>query len=162
MLISSLSIMVLLLLFSRFSLPSFMHSKQLKTFVNRYIYIDLGTNDGSSVDAFLPSQGFNETIKVENDGSKLAQGDKIFFTHNNYSIPIYDKRNYEIYAVEANPFFTSKLEAQKKHYMVHKLSKSYTLFNGTGISTKNGVGYLILDCPGFQLTQCHTLTFTKL
>ena len=61
---------------------------------------------------------------------------------------MYNKRNYEIYAVEANPHYTKQLLLQQRKYGDEKISKSYTLYNSTGISTKNGEGYLILDCKG--------------
>ncbi len=61
---------------------------------------------------------------------------------------MYDKRNYEIHAIEANPHYTEQLLRQKLKYEDKNVSKSYTLYNGTGISTMNGEGYLILDCHG--------------
>jgi len=114
----------------------------------RYIYIDLGTNDGSSVDAFLPS--VNKTFGGDaTDGSNTANNS--FFRSSSGAFsndPIYDKRNYEIYAVEANPRYTPILLQQQMRYNNEKISKLYALYNGTGISTKNGVSHLILDCPG--------------
>eukprot|EP01037_Dinobryon_pediforme_P024126 gene24126-25812_t len=114
--------------------------------LNRYIYIDLGANDGASVDAFLPKDEITEK-NIAFDGSEKALNDKIFFQSSNNTNPMYDKRSYEIYVVEANPFFTPWLLEQQTKYETNKLSKSYILYNGTGISTKNGDGYLILDCP---------------
>eukprot|EP01035_Chromulina_nebulosa_P029710 gene29710-39402_t len=122
-------------------------SKNSHQFSNRYVYIDLGANDGESVDTFLPS--INKVDKdVSGDGSFVISNsaDNAFFKKSNTSDPMYDKRRYEIYVIEANPFFTKLLLQQKKRYEVEKLSKSYTLYNGTGISTKNGIGQLILDC----------------
>lgn len=124
-------------------------SKSSHQLSNRYVYIDLGANDGESVDTFLPS-----TAKVDKniagDGSFAISNsaDNAFFQRSNNSDPVYDKRHYEIYVIEANPYFTELLMKQKQRYEVEKLSKSYTLYNGTGISTKNGVGHLILDCKG--------------
>ena len=114
---------------------------------NRYIYIDLGANDGASVNNFLPNQVIADK-NVVHDGSVEALTDKIFFEKSNSANPMYDKRSYEIYVIEANPFFTPWLLEQQKKYSTGKLSKSYFLYNSTGISTKDGDGYLILDCPG--------------
>ena len=125
------------------------HSGVSKHVSSRYIYIDLGANDGSSIDTFLPHETTNKNIAF--DGSGNAHSDKIFFQKINTTNPMYDKRSYEIYVVEANPVFTPMLIAQQKKYKTYKLSKSYILYNSTGISTKNGDGYLILDCPGNRL-----------
>ncbi len=53
-----------------------------------------------------------------------------------------------IYAVEAIPKYTAELLEQKSRYEGSQISKSYTLYNGTGILTVNGFGHIILDCPG--------------
>ena len=126
-------------------------SKNSHQFSNRYVYIDLGANDGESVDTFLPSINKSNVDKdVSGDGSSVISNsaDNAFFKKSNTSVPMYDKRRYEIYVIEANPYFTELLLQQKKRYEVEKLSKSYTLYNATGISTKNGIGQLILDCKG--------------
>jgi hypothetical protein len=117
---------------------------------NRYVYIDLGANNGESVESFLPSEN-KAGKKVDGDGSSVisSSADNLFFKKaNNNSNPMYDKRNYEIHAIEANPHHTEKLLRQQRKYEDEKVSKSYTLYNGTGISTMNGEGYLILDCHG--------------
>ena len=119
--------------------------------LNRYLYIDLGTNDGSSIDAFLPATSNNKTKNIASDGSLARNKNILFFSPpgiQNKSDPKYNKSNYEIYAVEANPIFTAKLLLQKQRYEDSRISKSYTLYNGTGISTVNGFGHLILDCAG--------------
>ena len=64
---------------------------------NRYIYIDLGANDGSSIDTFLPHETTNKNIAF--DGSGNAHSDKIFFQKINTTNPMYDKRSYEIYVL---------------------------------------------------------------
>jgi len=122
---------------------------------HRYLFIDLGTNDGSSIDAFLPAASSSDNKKDKNiahDGSFAAangNNDSFFFTlAANKSDPRYNKANYEIYAVEANPNYSARLLKQKKRYEDSLISKSYTLYNGTGISTQNGFGHIILDCPG--------------
>jgi len=115
----------------------------------RYIYIDLGTNDGKSVDSFLPTTT-KVVSRADIDGSLIANSAFFSSTRTNdlSTDPKYNKGNYEIYAVEANPRFTEILLDQKRNYTKHKVSKSYTLYNATGISTKNGEGELILDCHG--------------
>lgn len=124
---------------------------------NRFIYIDLGAHDGLSIDTFLPSESststssFRRASNTAMDGSSAVVLDgRAFFVNDNGSHhhPMFDKRNYEIVAVEANPAFTAQLEMQQRRYDATKTAKSYSLFNGTGISTKNGVGHLILDCAG--------------
>ena len=119
---------------------------------SRYVYIDLGANDGESVEVFLPSVNTDSAVKnVAGDGSSAisSSADNLFFKKaNNNSNPMYDKRNYEIHAIEANPHYTEQLLRQKLKYEDKNVSKSYTLYNGTGISTMNGEGYLILDCHG--------------
>jgi len=132
----------------------------------RYIYIDLGTNDGKSVDAFLPT--ITKTTKLVSqanvDGSLIANS--AFFSSTREKVfandPKYIKANYEIYAVEANPRFTEVLLDQKRNYTRDKISKSYTLYNATGISTRNGVGELILDCHGCQGDAGSTLSSDSL
>jgi len=114
---------------------------------NRYVYIDLGANNGESVESFLPSEN-KAGKKVARDGSSSSADNLFFKKANNNSNPMYDKRNYEIHAIEANPHYTEKLLRQKLKYEDKNVSKSYTLYNGTGISTMNGEGYLILDCHG--------------
>ena len=125
-------------------------SKISHRITNRYVYIDLGANNGESVESFLPSEN-KEGKKVDGDGSSVisSSADNLFFKKaNNNSNPMYDKRNYEIHAIEANPHYTEKLLRQQRKYEDKNVSKSYTLYNGTGISTMNGEGYLILDCKG--------------
>jgi hypothetical protein len=126
---------------------------------NRFIYIDLGAHDGLSIDTFLPteSSALTSSSRKTNtalDGSSAVVLDEraFFFMKGNDSHhhPMFDKRNYEIVAVEANPSFTPQLEKQKRRYDATKIAKFYSLFNGTGISTKNGVGHLILDCAGIH------------
>lgn len=118
----------------------------------RYIYIDLGTNDGSSVDAFLPTRSRVST-GIQSDGSASTRGSSFFSakSENATSIdPMYDKANYEIYAIEANPRYTPALLKQQERYLTNKISKSYVLYNSTGISIKNGRSQLILDCSGIK------------
>ena len=94
----------------------------------RYLYIDLGTNDGSSIDAFLPTKSSFGT-NIASDGSYAAEkgGISFFMPATTKSDPMYNKSNYEIYAVEANPVFTAKLLEQKERYDGSHISKSYTL-----------------------------------
>ena len=123
---------------------------------NRFIYIDLGAHDGLSIDTFLPTESSalisssRKTNTAMDGSSAVALDERAFFmkVNDSHHHPMFDKRNYEIVAVEANPSFTPQLEKQKRRYDATKIAKSYSLFNGTGISTKNGVGHLILDCAG--------------
>ena len=124
-------------------------SKVSRHLPTRFVYIDLGSNDGLSIDAFLPTKPkVLKSADSKFDGSNAVVADSVFFMPSNVSVSMYDKRNYEIVAVEANPHWTKQLEDQKAQYIANKTAKSYSLFNGTGISTKNGVGHLILDCSG--------------
>jgi hypothetical protein len=134
-------------------LPNTHSSKVSHHFPTRFVYIDLGSNDGLSIDAFLPTKSKLQSTVSAFDGSNavlVGDSNRAFFMASNASVPMYDKRNYEIVAVEANPRWTKLLQEQKKQYEATNIVKSYSLFNGTGISTKNGVGHLILDCAGKQ------------
>eukprot|EP01036_Dinobryon_divergens_P033115 gene33115-42832_t len=106
----------------------------------RFVYIDLGSNDGLSIDAFLPTKPKAEkSADSALDGSNaVVLGDRAFFMASNASVPMFDKRSYEIVAVEANPRWTKILQDQKAQYEATNITKSYSLYNGTGISTKKG------------------------
>ena len=125
-------------IFSRFSLCPFVGLLLLfcvrsadEKLGSRKIFVDLGANDGASVAFFLFGKGAAGYVEGSHghDGSLRSDyhGQDMFVGN-----------SWELYVVEANNKYTSKLEAQKTKWLEEKLVKSYTLFNGTAIYVENG------------------------
>ena len=113
-------------------------------FKHRVIYIDLGANDGVSVQNFA-KRILNNTFLPGNiayDGSKVAGSG--FGKIDHLNIP--DVSQYfHIIAVEANPRYTAKLQSYKDTVLKNKFAQSYTLYNGTAISIADGTTEFIFD-----------------
>ena len=110
----------------------------------RNIYIDLGTNNGASIDSFLPTGESKKKQKDATDGAYSTNSK--YFSHKDYAANIALKKTFDIYALEANPRHTPTLRDQMNRYIQNNISNSYHLFSETGISTKDGTVSLIFDC----------------
>lgn len=105
----------------------------------RNIYIDLGSNDGQSIKSFLQPLNISLDPSLAHDGSNY-NGGKLRENFDGIT-------NWEIFAVEANPKHTPDLESMKTWMVKEKMVKSFTLYNSTAVSTKNGFLTFILDTP---------------
>ena len=92
----------------------------------RHVFLDLGTNNGDSVKFFV------DKAEKSNDGYKVLQG-----------YGALDNKKWEIYAVEANPYF-NKVLADVKVYC-EKLGHTFNLLTETAAWTKNEKLVFYLD-----------------
>ena len=118
--------------------------KKFSHFKHRVIYIDLGANNGDSVQNFA-KRILNNTFLPGNiayDGSDTAGSG--FGKIDHLKIP--DVSQYfHIIAVEANPKYTAELQSYKDIVLKNKFAQSYTLYNGTAISIADGTTEFIFD-----------------
>ena len=108
----------------------------------RYIYIDIGTNDGTSIQSFV--RGIYGGLST--DGSQVIKGgwkhvlEGCNFQNNTVL--------WHIVAVEANPRYTNQIQQLKTDLLQKKAIHSMSLYTGVAISTYNGHIDLILDGTG--------------
>lgn len=101
----------------------------------RNIFIDFGANDGSSVDYFLETEGVDMNVPWTQGGAKDGKL-KGRGAHGQW----------HLYVVEANPFFTDKLMAQRNKFIVDsKRIATYNVYGSTAITTENGPVTFKLD-----------------
>ena len=100
----------------------------------RQIFIDVGANDGSSVNYFLKKEGADFKVPWVQGGSKdgklAGRGAEGLW---------------DLYVIEANPFFTPKLRKIGDEYIAKRKVASYNLYNSTAITTENGLVTFKLD-----------------
>ena len=101
----------------------------------RHIFIDVGANDGSSVNYFMKKEGVDMNVPWTQGGSKegklKGRG---------------TEGSWDIYVIEANPYFTDKLLEQKQDYITNnKHVSSYTVLDAIAITTENGPVTFKLD-----------------
>eukprot|EP00607_Mallomonas_marina_P010130 CAMPEP_0182420860 /NCGR_PEP_ID=MMETSP1167-20130531/5942_1 /TAXON_ID=2988 /ORGANISM="Mallomonas Sp, Strain CCMP3275" /LENGTH=284 /DNA_ID=CAMNT_0024597365 /DNA_START=79 /DNA_END=933 /DNA_ORIENTATION=- len=102
----------------------------------RNVFIDLGTNDGSSTKFFL---GLTQ---------RTARGDADL--GGNTSSPLYGlgkDGNWEIYVFEGNKKYDKTLADLRSEVMSKNLAKSFTVYNHTAIGTVDGYAYFYFDNP---------------
>ena len=107
----------------------------IKTPPSRNIFIDIGANDGSSVNYFMKNEGVDMNVPWTQGGSKegklKGRG---------------TEGKWDIYVIEANPYFTDKLLAQKQDYVSNNQHiSSYTVLDAIAITTENGPVTFKLD-----------------
>jgi FkbM family methyltransferase len=119
------------------------HSHRIRN-IPRNIYIDLGTNNGVSIDSFLPTGKSKKNQRDASDGAYSTNSK--YFSHKDYAANSALKKTFDIYALEANPRHTPALRDQMNRYIQNNISNSYHLFSETGISTRDGTVALIFDC----------------
>jgi len=101
----------------------------------RNIFIDMGANDGSSVNYFLETEGVDMNVPWTQGGSKDGK------LKGRGATGLWD-----LYVLEANPFFTDKLMEQRNKYLADtKRIASYNVYGSTAITTENGPVTFKLD-----------------
>ena len=105
---------------------SIKNTNSSKNTIRRHVFLDLGTNNGDSVKFFV------DKAEKSNDGYKFLQG-----------YGALDNKKWEIYAVEANPYF-NKVLADVKVYC-EKLGHTFNLLTTTAAWTKNEKLVFYLD-----------------
>ena len=119
-----------------FAITSQLSSTQASTVVKtavhkkRYVFFDLGTNNGDSVTFFI---------------DKAQRSDKDSFLKGYGAL---NGKKWEIYAVEANPYFNKMLVNLKKH--CESLGHTFHLFTETAAWTKNEKLVFYLDTINFH------------
>ena len=113
-------------------------SHRLKGIESRNIFIDLGANDGSSVSAFINGISKTSSVGVGIEGSQVNRN-KLRSNAGK------GDNDWHVFVFEANIKHTPKLEAQRAQMLASKSVRSYTLFNGTAISTSNATLPFVLD-----------------
>ncbi len=94
----------------------------------RQIFIDMGANDGSSVNYFMQTEGVDMNVPWTQGGAKDGKL-KGRGAHGQW----------DLYVVEANPYFTPVLMTQREKYLTDKKHvASYNVFGSTAITTENG------------------------
>jgi FkbM family methyltransferase len=101
----------------------------------RNIFVDMGANDGSSVAYFLETEGVDMNVPWTQGGAKDGKLKGRGATG-----------TWDLYVVEANPYFTEKLMAQRSKFVADtKRIGSYNVYGSTAITTENGPVTFKLD-----------------
>jgi FkbM family methyltransferase len=117
----------------------------------RYFYIDLGANDGSSVESFVGVPG-RRNVAIDGSGKAPGLSDLTGImnetSQTNMSVARTATAVWNVIAFEGNPLFNQKLEAKRANLLSEGKVKSYKLYNGTAISVKDGFVDFVLDNNG--------------
>lgn len=113
-----------------------LHSKDYSSYT-RKIFIDLGANDGTSIQYVLDkpeaTTGFGGAGQGGEEGGALhglgSDGD------------------WHVIAFEANKGYNPSLDALKSKYLNSKLVKDFTVYGGVAIGDHNGIINLYMDTP---------------
>lgn len=103
----------------------------------RNVYIDLGANDGSSVTTFM-GKASGEGVNI--DGSSAVKGGILELIKGHHPEALW-----HIVAVEANDQHDPKLFKLKQTMLNHANVSSFSLYNGTAVSNKDGTIEFIWD-----------------
>ena len=108
------------------------HNRQNSNSKRRHVFLDLGTNNGDSTKFFVDKAKNAMLNAKSSESNKILQG-----------YGALENKKWEIYAIEANPYFNKILADVKVH--CEKLGHEFHLYTETAAWTKNEKLIFYLD-----------------